>query len=55
MKTIVILLLSALIALPLLSWAIYGYSWELSAWFGLIAVLALTVLVVNKIQGKRWF
>lgn len=55
MKTIIIAILCGLITLPLLSWAIYGYSWELSAWFGLVAVLALAVIVVAKIQGRKPF
>jgi cytochrome b561 len=53
MKTIVILLISGLIAIPLLSWAVYGNMGEILPWFGLIAVLALAVIIVNKIQGKE--
>jgi hypothetical protein len=55
MKMIVIVILSGLIAIPLLSWAIYGSMGEILPWFGLIGVLALVVIIVNKIQGKRWF
>lgn len=55
MKTLLIIILSLLVAIPLVSWAIYGFSWEISAWFGLIAVLLLTVVVVNKIKGTKPF
>jgi hypothetical protein len=55
MKTVIIVIISGLIAIPLLSWAIYGNMGEILPWFGLIGVLALVVIIVNKIQGKRWF
>jgi hypothetical protein len=55
MRTVIIVILAGLIALPLLSWAIYGNMGEILPWFGLIGVLALAVIIVNKIQGKRWF
>lgn len=55
MKTVIIILLSGLIVIPLLSGIIYGFDWELTAWFGLIAVLALVVIAVAKIQRRKPF
>jgi hypothetical protein len=55
MKTIVYIILAAVVALPIISWAIYGYSHEILAWFGLVALLALAVIFVNKSKGTKWF
>jgi hypothetical protein len=55
MRTVIIVIISGIIALPLLSWAIYGSMGEILPWFGLIGVLALAVIIVNKIQGKKFF
>jgi hypothetical protein len=55
MKTVIIIILAAVVALPIVSWAMYGYSWELSAWFGLLALLALAVIFINKAKGTKWF
>ena len=55
MKILVIVILCGLILIPLASWAMYGYSWELSAWFGLLGVLGLVVVIVNRIKGTKPF
>lgn len=55
MRTVVVIILASLVALPIVSWAIYGYSWEISAWFGLVALLALVVIFVNRSKGTKWF
>ena len=53
MKIFVIAILIGLILIPVASWAVYGYSWEISAWFGLLGVLGLVVIIVTKAQGKK--
>lgn len=55
MKTVVIIILAGIVALPIVSWALYGNMGEILPWFGLLALLALVVIFVNRSQGKRWF
>lgn len=55
MKIVLIVILSGIVAIPLVSWILYGYSWEISAWFGLVAFLALVIITVNKIKGTKPF
>jgi len=55
MKTVVIIILAAVVALPLVSWGMYGYSHEILAWFGLVALLALAVIVISKSQNRKPF
>lgn len=55
MKTIIIVLLSALIALPLLSWAIFGNVKEILPWFYWIGGLAVIVIVISLIKKTKVF
>lgn len=55
MKTIVVVILAGLLAVPIVSWAIWGNMGEILPWFGLIGFLGLVVISVNSIQKKKWF
>jgi F0F1-type ATP synthase assembly protein I len=55
MKTVLIVILSGVVAIPIVSWALYGYDWGISAWFGILAAAVLTILIVNKAKGTRPF
>lgn len=55
MKTIVIVILAGLIAVPLWSWAKYGNMGEILPWFGLIGILGLAVIIISKIKGTKLF
>lgn len=55
MKTIVVVILAGLLAVPIVSGILYGFDWGIYAWFGLIGFLGLVVISVNSIQKKKWF
>lgn len=55
MKIVIIVLLSGLIALPLLSWAIFGNVKEILPWFYWIGGLAVIVIVISLIKKTKVF
>lgn len=55
MKTIVVVILAGLLAVPIVSWGIYGSMGEILPWFGLIGFLGLVYITVTSIQKKKWF
>lgn len=55
MKTVVIVILAGLLAVPIVSWAIWGNMGEILPWFGLIGFLGLVVIFVNKFKGTKPF
>ena len=55
MKYIVVVILAGLLAVPIVSWGIYGSMGEILPWFGLIGFLGLVVIFVSKAQGKKPF
>lgn len=55
MKIVIIVILSGLVAIPIVSGILYGFDWGVWAFLGLIAALALVVIIVNKVKGTRPF
>jgi hypothetical protein len=55
MKTVLIVILSGLVAIPIVSGVLYGFNWEVWSFVGLVAFLGLIIIVVNKIKGTRPF
>jgi hypothetical protein len=54
MKTILIIILIGLIAIPLISYFMYGNMREIWPWFALLGVLVL-VVVIFKGKGTKLF
>jgi hypothetical protein len=55
MKTVIIVILCGIVAIPIVSGLIYGFNWEVWSFLGLAAALGLVIIAVNKIQGRRPF
>lgn len=55
MKIIVIVILAGLIIVPIVSGTVHGFDWGIWSFIGLIAFLALLVIVINKAKGTKLF
>jgi hypothetical protein len=55
MKTLVVVILAGVLAVPVVSGLMYGFNWEVWSFLGLAAFLGLIIIVVNKIKGTRPF
>ena len=55
MKAILVIILSGLVAIPIVSGVLYGFNWEVWSFLGLAAALGLVIIIVNKVKGTRPF
>jgi hypothetical protein len=55
MKTLVVVILCGVVAIPIVSGLMHGFNWEVWSFLGLAAFLGLIIIVVNKIKGTRPF
>jgi hypothetical protein len=55
MKTVLIVILCGVVAIPIVSGILYGFNWEVWSFLGIVAALGLVIIIVNKVRGTRPF